>query len=363
MSIAHLRRKTRGWAKAAIANTVALRRYRIEDALVIAGHPRSGTTWLADMCAARAGTSILFEPLCPVSVPPARAVGMDRLRYCRPQAPWPEGERFFRRVLQGRLLNPWTVGINSWSRLLHTRRWVVKLVRGNGILHWLGNTFPIRRPVLLIRHPCAVVASQIRLKPWADPGSPATPANLAAFPQFAPVLQRLRTPEECLAGRWCMANHAALFSPRPHLWRVQSYEKLLLDPATELESIFGDWGLPVPDGAMDRMRIPSRTTYSDSRPGDVQAHLVRWRSILYPGQIRRILAVVDAFGFDFYSNQPEPDYQRLAAWPTWLDRITEAAAAIDHELGTDSTEPAWPALVQRASRETAEPARAEPLPK
>jgi hypothetical protein len=207
------------------------------------------------------------------------------------------------------------VGINSWCRLLRTRRWVVKLVRGNGILHWLGNTFPIRRPVLMIRHPCAVVASQVRLEPWSDPGSPATPANLAAFPQFAEVLERLQTDEEHLAGRWCMSTHVALSSPRPHPWRTQSYEKLILDPAVELEAMFGAWGMTVPDAVLDRVRVASQTTYGDSRPDDVRAQLSRWTTVLGPEQVRRILDVVGAFGLDFYTDRPEPDYQRLSEWP------------------------------------------------
>ena len=37
----------------------------------------------------------------------------------------------------------------------------------------------------------------------------------------------------------------------------------------------------------------------------------QWKSRLTPDQVNRILRVVRDFGMDFYTEDPEPDYDRL----------------------------------------------------
>ena len=143
--------------------------YDIRQTIVIAGSPRSGTTWLAELLNTIPRSAILWEPLFLDADPQLPKIGFGWRTYVPPDRDRPEMEAYLRRVLTGRVLNPWTLQRTSLRDVYRVKRWIVKFVRANMLLPWLTLRFPTRRPLLLVRHPCAVVASQIRNGAWANP--------------------------------------------------------------------------------------------------------------------------------------------------------------------------------------------------
>lgn len=287
--------------------------YDIRRTLVIAGYPRSGTTWLAELVATLPGTAILFEPDSLQQVPAARAAGFDWDNFHLPGEEWPAGEEFLRAALAGRVLNHWTTSYIPLARVSHVDRWVVKFVRVNQMLAWLTERFQLLPPVFLIRHPCAVYAS------WVSRGWPLlkgqhqNPKFLQAYPRFREVMAALRTPEEFFAAKWCMENFAPLATPAPRPFQVVAYERLRKDCGQELHRIFKQWGMEMPAAATDLFRRPSAKA-SVEYSGAAQRDLGEWRSYLDDETVDRILGVVTAFGLDFYGRDPEPDYDRLMAF-------------------------------------------------
>lgn len=69
---------------------------------------------------------------------------------------------FMNYVLQGKLIDKWTARDLSIKNCISKEFVIVKFVRDENILDWIADNFPIRKPIFLIRHPCAVVSSQIR---------------------------------------------------------------------------------------------------------------------------------------------------------------------------------------------------------
>ena len=185
--------------------------YDIGRTLVIAGFPRSGTTWLAEMIAAVPGTGILFEPLDFQRLKAARLAGCDWDNFHLPEDTWREGEKYLAEVLAGRVLNGWTTAHLPCSRAWGVSRWIIKFVRANQMLAWLVSRFDILPPVFLIRHPCAVYASITR-RGWPTFSYVPNPNSrfYRTYPQFRAVIKGLKTREELFAAQWCKHHYTAL---------------------------------------------------------------------------------------------------------------------------------------------------------
>lgn len=201
--------------------------YDETKARVITGSPRSGTTWLAGLIASSPGSVLIFEPLQLQHVREAHAIGFGWRTYVEPGAEWPAAEDFLRRVFQGRIRNAWTLRETRLSAAWRGRFVLAKFVRANRLLPWMTARFSIPPPLLLIRHPCAVVASQRRERAWASPPKPKLPGPLVDIGSLQKVVEGLETPEEYLAATWAIDNYLPLSAPGAHHWQVVSYERLV----------------------------------------------------------------------------------------------------------------------------------------
>jgi hypothetical protein len=290
----------------------------LRDTIVVAAAGRGGSTWLAEILAAPPGRVIVWEPLHLETNPHCRAHGFDWNTYLRAGAEDPVKQAYLGRILTGAALCSHLV---SWphvdaARLLHCRGLVVKFTNANLLLHWMLERFPVRA-VLLLRHPCAVVSSQLRHGAWSHvgPHNLTVPAALAAdYPHLAALRAALATREEALAFEWAMQTVVPLSQPRPHRWYLAIYERLVADGPAELGRVFAFLGEPVRAEALRRLGTPSATAPADTNSTRGAERLDDWRRHLSTEQARRVLAVVREAGIDFYDERPTPDESKLAAW-------------------------------------------------
>jgi len=284
--------------------------YDLRSTLVIAGSPRSGTTWLAELLNRIPRSAILFEPEHIQQVPEARKAGLTWHTIKEPDEHWPEGQQFFDKVLRGQLISSWTVSHVPLSNAVAPRTWIVKFVDANFMLGWLARHFPIKPPALLVRHPCAVIASQLR-RGWSNPHPPRLKGFLTKYPQFKDYLETLSDPAEFAAALWSMQTYAPLMLPRPWPFVLIPYEELAADPRRELTRLFDAWRMPLPDGVLESAVRPSGTTDTGSALRTGTDPSSAWRNHLSTRQIEGILAVIRTFGLDFYDGDGRPDLQRL----------------------------------------------------
>lgn len=302
-------------------------RCSVPDAIMVTSSPRSGSTWLGQILSAIPGSAALFEPCHLNHVPEARAAGLTLRTYVPPEADWPEGRAYFTRVFEGHVINGWTAQETTLASGLRARFLVVKFVRATRLLPWVCRHLPIRPPVLLIRHPCAVIASQLKGTDirWHRPGGGGGRDALPPHPDAQRVIDGLTTQEELLAANWALDYLPALTAPGPRPWQLVSYEELVTRTPDTLSRLFGTWGIDVPAGVRKKVLAPSRMTYKSGMSG-----LDGWRKQLDPGQVRRILDVVARLGLTFYGDAPEPDYDLLHA----LGPTEKSAAADSPEPST-----------------------------
>jgi len=209
-------------------------------ALVVAGAPRSGTTWLAEVLARATGSRLLFEPLAPWAIPSNLAV--PAFPYLQADDESPALEAYVRRVLTGGVRGGWIDKQPVTRRPLGR---LAKFVRVSFMLGWLHRRFPHLVLVFVTRDPWSVVRSRVDMG-W-DP-APDLGALLAQAPlleALGPLADEVRLVRTRLGGGaeaeveanavlWAVANrvaHAGL-NVLPAI-RV-SYEVLRDDPPGEL---------------------------------------------------------------------------------------------------------------------------------
>jgi hypothetical protein len=290
--------------------------YDIGNTIVMTGSPRSGTTWLSEILHTIPRSCILHEPIRPYSVPEIDALGLGWRPYIAPEVDWPETEEFMRRVLTGQILYRHTTRRASLVEILRNEHWIIKFGRANRLLRWMTEKFPIRTPILLMRHPCAVVASQMRHPSWSPAASPYVDSRfLAAYPWVSDILTDVETWEEALAATWCMDYFAPLSTPKPRPWLLVTYEKLVRHGEEEIGRIFDTLELEVPKSAVKGLRAPSKSAREDAPILSGEDPLAGWTKHLSKEQVKRILYLVSTFGLDFYGEGLEPDYERVEDQP------------------------------------------------
>lgn len=229
---------------------------------------------------------------------------------------------FVQRVLNGEYFGTGSFSGRDLLRLALKRPpcILVKFCRANRFLPWLAHRFPTRPPVLIVRHPCAVVSSQMRhgaWKPrkrelWRD--RKPTPYG-GLYDKYADILMSIETWEEQLAATWCLDQVVPLRHPgNDRSWITVSYEELLQNGEETMQRIFGRLRISSPSNLSDVLKRPSRTTVRGSAVFSAGSQLSAWRRHLEPSQVRRILDVVDRFGLtDIYDDSLEPCYERISS--------------------------------------------------
>lgn len=307
--------------------------FTISDTILIAGSPRSGTTWLMELLERIPSYRHIFEPLNPNEFPESLQKGFQSRTYLPPDTYWPEGENYLLRTFTGRtrsLTNKHS-SINSPQSFflsIMTNKLIVKEVRANRLLPWIAKRFPLKAIIFIIRHPCAVIYSQLKTGYTAyhnsnPPYTDITPSLENILAEASTIdglennvlnkLKRLETQEELLAATWCLDNYVPLFAPQPHLSTV-IYEKIFTKPEKEIPDIFSMLGIKrIPHSVLKQVKKPSKETQradlNNLRSG--QEQLIKWKKYLSEKQITRILKVVSDFGLDFYTKETEPDYDRF----------------------------------------------------
>lgn len=271
-----------------------------EDAVFVAGSGRSGTTWLADAINYRREYRLVFEPFHPGKV--REVSGFRRRQYLRPGDRREEYLEPARRVLSGAVRDGW---VDRFHRTFVARRRIVKDVRANLMLGWLRENFPETPMVLILRHPCAVVESQMALG-WRDILDETLEQRDLVKDHLEPLLDEAlaaRDPFDRRVFLWCVENYVPLRQLAPNRIHVVSYENLLTDPAMELRRLFGRLGLDFDEAAVARTKLSSPV----SRKGGSRS-VDGWRSVVSRERQRRAVKTLALFGLDrVYGEGPMPD--------------------------------------------------------
>lgn len=309
------------------------KKFDVKDTILLIGTPRSGSTWLMELFSKIPGYIPIFEPENPFWFPESFEAGFRSRTYLPRYKDWSEGEEYLRKIFVGRAfariplyqLKPETI----MHRLLGDKL-VVKSIGLTRMLPWISKRFQLRGIYFIMRHPCAVVASQLKTG-WCGYHL-TSPPYLNSFPTRQQVLEealkieeldpslikkleKIETPDEILAATWCLDNYVPLSLPKPHPWITVIYEKVKMSGREEIVRLFNEIGVKdMPKSTFQNLDVPSMLTLSNEREmvKRTEKQLSKWKEALSQKQIERVLNIVSDFGLDFYSEDIEPDYGNIA---------------------------------------------------
>jgi hypothetical protein len=264
----------------------------------VAGAARSGTTWLGDLIASQIPCRILFEPFNPDLVPQYR--DFHYFQYMRPGSENPEFHAFARKVFTGEIRNRW---IDRQNERIVSEYRLIKEIRANLALKWLHDNFPETPIILLMRHPCAVVASRMELG-WATDGdieSFLSQPDLAIdhLSPYVDLIKSAKTTEEKHAVIWSVSYLVPLRQFQPGELTLVYYENLCKQPEVELSAIFSSIGYKYEKPMADMINRPSQTARQTSAIVTGTDKITSWKKQLSDAQTGNILRVVDAFGLSY----------------------------------------------------------------
>lgn len=307
MSLKSSFQELRDKAKTQIIRHCLNGRFKASDAIVLTSSPRSGSTLLSQILSAIPKSCVLFEPLHLGKVPEAEKAGFSWRTYVDPEIDWPEGSTFLRRVFEGRVINDWTSCEMSVGVAYDAKQLIVKFVRANRLLPWICSSFTTPAPIFLIRHPCAVVASQIKYG-WGNAKyAPDSPPYLDIYPFFRSALEDLHSDVEYLAALWALDQLPVLLQKTPQPWIMITYEELCLRPQITIEKLSKRLDLNLDlEAALANFKIPSSVVSCSGISG-----VNGWKTQLTSEQVTKILQTINKFGITFYSDQDEANYESL----------------------------------------------------
>ncbi|GJQ50836.1 MAG: hypothetical protein HKUEN01_32220 [Candidatus Kuenenia stuttgartiensis] len=277
--------------------------------IIITGSPRSGTTWLQEIFCSIENTYPLFEPLHLDYSPKFKEIGFEWSQYIPEDYNWTEAKELFERLFRGQYLTPFMVSHANVDEFKNADSLIIKFVRANSLLPWLVRQFDIRPPIYIIRHPCATLASQMKMN-WYTFSKFTLPKT--KFPEkytkYEHILNNINTKLEYVTARWCLDNIIPLNHPENNrLWITVFYENLITNPHEEVPYIFNRLNLELPRNILDKVNVPSAMTDNNSPlMQDKIEQLRKWKNDLSEKDIDSILGILKKFEIKIYDDNIFP---------------------------------------------------------
>jgi hypothetical protein len=227
------------------------------DTVLVAGSGRSGTTWLSTLINHDNEHRFIFEPFHPEKV--AACEPFHRKQYLRPEDDRAIYLEAAEKILSGKLRSRWA---DRFNRKPVARRRLVKDIRTSLLLGWMRRHFSGMPIVFILRHPCAVADSRLRLG-WRDSLEEVMSQKQLVEDHLAPFEAEIlaaEDPFERSVFLWCIENYVPLRQPGAEKLHVVFYEHLVSDPEKELSPLLGLPEGKRPEGEEPNSAIPSRQT-------------------------------------------------------------------------------------------------------
>ena len=284
--------------------------YDCQETILLSGTARGGTTLLAQIISTLPNTQILWEPLNPGNNRECEKFGFGWHHYITPDESAELQFEYIRKLICGEAIHTGTLyrSFFSFADLLRSQRLAIKFANANRILGWLSRNFsnPI---VLQLRHPCAVIASQLNHQGFAKVEKRDWLPDwlLANCPEAEEVYRsEVNTLEEIRCWDWCIQTVLALEHCDFNRVHMLTYESLITNPEEELLELCRYLDEDVPDKAMSIVKKPSSTASAGAYTQNPEQQLNRWKERLTNDQAQRIQRLATRFGLEFYFNYDIP---------------------------------------------------------
>lgn len=265
------------------------------NSVVLAGTGRSGTTWLEDIINSNGEYRVMFEPFYAGKIDILE--GWRYRQYLRPDDC---SRRYIEpalNILSGKIKHKW---IDRYNKKIFAKKRLIKDIRIMLILGWIKANFPEIPIVLLLRHPCAVAVSKIKLN-WETHLDEFLIQEDLVQDFLEPFLTEFRRPMDVFERHvflWCVENYVPLRQFSEGEIKVVFYENVCVDPDSEIARIYKFLGIS--EEGLNRTEVsrPSALSRKDSAIYTGDNLVDGWRRSLTSEQVERAVDICSLFGLD-----------------------------------------------------------------
>jgi hypothetical protein len=278
------------------------------DAILLAGSGRSGTTWLEGLICKIAKAQPIFEPLWEPGNPLIRRLtgwGIlenetnNRAFYLSEDNSSEDWKKFWLDILTGKYRTYWT---DYERHYFFPKCYLIKEIRANMMLGFIYKNFK-PRIVLLVRHPCAVIASRLKVSWYANVKDILQQEELVEN-HLRPWVHLIEKEKDLVGAHavwWAVENMIAIqqLSSYPH--QLMFYEETVTQ-TNKVTNQLTEWlgGRELLHKVEKIARRPSRTTDRKQRQFVVEQLLYGWQNTLSSEDQRRIIHWARVLGIEWY---------------------------------------------------------------
>jgi Sulfotransferase family len=202
----------------------------------LCGSARSGTTWLKDLVNYANEYRILSEPFNCVNVRICRQFAPRQ--YIRPED---SDQRYLgpaNAIFTGRVRDAW---IDKTNRRTFVQRRLIKDVRSNLMLKWIRMHFPGMPIIFIVRHPCAVAVSKVKLGWGIDLEKAYLSQDKLVADFLGPFVKEIKSAKSDFQKHviaWCIETLVPFGQLNKGDVHLIFYENLCASPEAELKKLF-----------------------------------------------------------------------------------------------------------------------------
>ena len=278
----------------------------------LSGVGRSGTTWISNIINYKNEYRDIFEPFLPNKV--KEAAEFEYHQYIRPHNRDPKFLNPAKIILSGRFKNSWT-DTNNRKKIASKR--IIKDIRTNLMLKWIHTNFPDMPIVLLLRHPCAVANSWLRLHWGKEVLGTRTDLDICLSQQelmedflepFKSNIENAKDDFEKHIFLWCILNYVPLRQFKRSEIHLAFYEEFCENPMLEIDRLFSFLGKKTDEKVFKNLNKPSSESRKDSEIMTGGSLTDGWRDYITVEQIQSAVNILSLFGLDsIYSHESMPN--------------------------------------------------------
>lgn len=278
--------------------------------IIVAGSGRSGTTWFSEIINFDNRYRFIFEPIRPEVLPILK--DFSHKQYLRPEN---DDRKFLDpidKILHGRIRN---VYLDKHNMRIFARQALIKIIRGHLLLCWLHRHYPMIPIVFLLRHPCAVVNSKLRIGWDTEELESFLDQEDLVADHLSPFVDDIRgalSEFERHVFIWCIENYVVLRQFRASGMFIMFYENFCESPEAELPRLFSYLGKDVDERVLRLVQRPSATATRYRSPS-TQRDIGGWAQHISDDQVESCVRILRLFGLDaLYDGDPRPHGEGLS---------------------------------------------------
>lgn len=278
--------------------------------IIVAGSGRSGTTWISEIINFDNRYRFIFEPIRPEVLPILK--DMSHKQYLRPE----NNDQVFLdpidKILHGRIRNAY---LDKHNMRFFARQALIKIIRGHLLLCWIHRHYPMIPIVFLLRHPCAVVNSKIRIGWDTEELESFLDQEDLVRDHLSPFVEEIRGASSEFERHifiWCIENYVVLRQFPASGMLIMFYEDLCEAPETEVPRLFSYLGRDVDERALRFVQRQSATATRYHSPL-TRRDIGSWVQHISADQIESCVRILALFGLDaLYDSNPRPHRRGLS---------------------------------------------------